>query len=152
MVDVTVEADVFVDSAQSGSYFLYGLGNTNSSGAGNGYLFATGNSTYKNAIATGNWSTEQSVTGTAALPRGTWQHLVYTLKGDVATIYSNGVQVAQASGVTINPRDIGGGLTKANYIGRSVYSADKYFSGQIREFAIYNRALTAAEAVTLSSK
>lgn len=152
MVDVTVEADVFVDAAQSGSYFLYGMGNTNSSGVGNGYLFATGNSTYKNAIATGNWATEQSVAGTAALPRGTWQHLVYTLKGDVATIYSNGVQVSQASGVTIDPRDIGGGLTKANYIGRSVYSADKYFSGQIREFAIYNRALTSAEAITLSSK
>ena len=38
---------------------MWGLGNTGTDGVGNGYLFATGNSTYRASIASGNWTTEQ---------------------------------------------------------------------------------------------
>ena len=47
--------------------------------------------------------------------------------------------------MTIKPGDIGDGRTTANYIGRSVYSGDKYLKGKVRDFSIYNRALSADE-------
>ncbi|EPX62299.1 hypothetical protein D187_008486 [Cystobacter fuscus DSM 2262] len=31
-----------------------------------------------------------------------------------------------------------------------MYNADKFFTGQSREFALYNRALSASEVLTLS--
>ncbi|KQP53843.1 family 43 glycosylhydrolase [Agreia sp. Leaf283] len=147
VTDVTVEADVWIDSAQSGAYFIYGLGNT-ISGAGNGYLFTSGNG-YRTSIATGNWTTEQTVSQGSNLPRGQWAHLVYTLKGDTATIYLDGVAVGTAT-VTTDPGDIGGGITTANYLGRSNYDADNTFRGKYREFAIYDRALSADEVLSQS--
>jgi beta-xylosidase len=148
--DVTVEADVKVSAAQSGAYFIYGFGNTDSGGVGNGYLFATGNSTYKTGIASGNWTTEQLANSTSALPRDSWKHLVYTLKGTVATVYLDGIKVGENLNATLNPADIGLGSTTSNYLGKSVYSADKTLNGSFREFAIYNRALSADEVRNLS--
>lgn len=148
--DVTVEADVKVSASQSGAYFIYGFGNTDAAGVGNGYLFATGNSVYKTGIASGNWSTEQLASSTSALPRDSWKHLVYTLKGTVATVYLDGVKVGENLNTTLNPADIGLGSTTANYLGKSVYTADKTLNGSIREFAIYNRALSADEVRNIS--
>ncbi|MDQ0677618.1 beta-xylosidase [Arthrobacter pascens] len=149
--DVTVEADVKVSASQSGAYFIYGFGNTDAGGVGNGYLFATGNSVYKTGIASGNWSTEQLANSTSALPRDSWKHLVYTLKGTVATVYLDGIKVGENLNTTLNPADIGLGSTTANYLGKSVYSADKTLNGSIREFAIYNRALSAEEVRNISA-
>jgi hypothetical protein len=50
---ITVSADVRIDPAQPGPYMIWALGNTDSAGVGNGYLFATGDS-YRTSIATGN--------------------------------------------------------------------------------------------------
>ena len=59
LTSITVSTEVLIRTTQSTPYFIYGMGNTNSSGVGNGYLFSTGNA-YKSSIATGNWSTEQT--------------------------------------------------------------------------------------------
>ncbi|CAD6011234.1 family 43 glycosylhydrolase [Agreia sp. COWG] len=144
VTDVTVEADVWIDSAQSGAYFIYGLGNT-LSGAGNGYLFTSGNG-YRTSIATGNWTTEQTVSQGTNLPRGQWAHLVYTLEGTTATLYLDGIAVGTAT-VTTKPGDIGNGSTTANYLGRSNYDGDNRFKGKYREFALYDRALSASEVL-----
>ncbi|KQQ05845.1 MULTISPECIES: family 43 glycosylhydrolase [unclassified Rathayibacter] len=147
VTDITVQADVWIDSAQSGAYFIYGLGNT-TAGAGDGYLFTSGNN-YRTSLATGNWTTEQTVSSGSALPRGQWAHLTYTLAGTTAAVYLDGVKVGSGT-VTADPKDIGGGTTTANAIGRSNYDADNRFRGQIREFAIYNRALSSAEVLASS--
>lgn len=144
--DITVEAELRIDPAQRTPYFLYGFGNTGGDGAGNGYLFSTGDQ-YRAALTTGNWSGEQNVTSGAALPRDRWVHLTYTLSGSTARLYLDGQQVAENTNVTVRPGDIGGGSTLANYLGKSVYNADNLFRGQMREFALYNRALTAEEIV-----
>ncbi len=143
--DFTVTAQVRVDAAQRNPYFLYGLGNTGGNGAGNGYLFATGNSVYRAALSTGNWSGEQEATSTAALPRDRWVTLAYTLSGSTARLYLDGQQVAVNTNVTVRPGDIGGGSTLANYIGKSVYTNDNLLKGQLREFSLYDRALSASE-------
>ncbi|MHC2186970.1 beta-xylosidase [Rathayibacter agropyri] len=147
VTDLTIQADVWIDPAQASPYFLYGLGNT-TNGAGDGYLFTSGNN-YRTSLATGNWTTEQTVSGGSALPRGTWAHLTYTLSGTTGTVYRDGVKVGSGT-VTTDPKDIGGGSTSANSIGRSNYDADNRFRGQIREFAIYNRALSATEVLSAS--
>lgn len=148
--DVTVEAEVRIDPAQSGSYFIYGLGNTDASGVGNGYLFTTGNSAYRTSLASGNWTTEQTVNAGTVLPRDRWVHLTYTLEGTTATLYLDGVQVARNTNATLDPGDIGGGSTFANYLGRSMYNADARFRGEFREFALYDRALSPSEVLTRS--
>ena len=142
---ITVSTRMWVDPSQPTPYFLWGLGNTASDGTGKGYLFATGNNQYRASIASGNWTTEQTAASSSALPRGAWKTLTYTLAGGTATLYLDGRQVAQKTGVTVTPGDIGGGLTKANYIGRSVYSGDRYLKGKVRDFRIYDRALSATE-------
>ncbi|WP_426299390.1 immunoglobulin-like domain-containing protein [Arthrobacter sp. R-11] len=140
---ITVSTDVKIAADQGTPYFIWGLGNT-SNGAGNGYLFTTGNS-YRTSIASGNWSTEQTTSANRDLARGAWKTITYTLSGGTAVLYEDGTEVARKTGVTITPGSIGGGTTTANYLGRSVYSADKYLKGQVRDFRIYDRALSADE-------
>ncbi|CAL9510788.1 hypothetical protein SUDANB95_03603 [Actinosynnema sp. ALI-1.44] len=138
---VTVSIQVRVAPDQSTPYFIWGLGNTGSNGVGNGYLFTTGNA-YRTAVATGNWSTEQSVSAGRDLARGVWKTLTYTLSGTTAVLYEDGVEVARGT-VTTRPSAIGGGSTTANHLGRSVYTADRHLKGQIRDFRLYDHALTA---------
>jgi beta-xylosidase len=146
---ITVSSDVYLNSGQQTPYFIWGMGNTDASGTGNGYLFTTGDN-YRTSIGGGNWTTEQTVGNTAPLSRAGWNSIAYTLTGGTARLYLNGVQVAQKTGVTIAPGDIGSGTTTANYIGKSVYNSDHLLSGQVKNFRIYNRALAAGEVAALA--
>ncbi|MCH6229954.1 family 43 glycosylhydrolase [Microbacterium sp. CFH 31415] len=150
LTSITVSAEVLVRAAQGTPYFIYGFGNTDSAGVGNGYLYSTGN-TYKTSIASGNWSTEQTANSSANLERDVWKTITYTLDDatDTARVYLDGVQVAQNTGVTITPGSIGGGVTTANYLGRSVYDADKRLAGSLRDVRIYDAALSASEVSAL---
>ena len=74
MQALTVSTDVWVDPAQQKPYFLWGMGNTDAAGAGNGYVFSTGDN-YRAAIASGNWSTEQGAATSSPLGRGSWRPL-----------------------------------------------------------------------------
>jgi beta-xylosidase len=149
VTDVTVALDVLVAPDQATPYFIYGMGNSSGT-AGNGYLFTTGNA-YRSSITLGNWSGEQTVTKGSNLARGVWKHLTYTLSGTTAVLYEDGVEVARQTGVTIDPGQIGGGETLANYIGRSLYSNDRYLKGQVRDFRLYDRALSAAEVAWIGT-
>ncbi len=148
---ITISTDVLIRGDQAAPYFIYGLGNTDGGGVGNGYLFSSGN-TYRTSIATGNWTTEQTVNSNADLPRNVWKTLTYTLDDatDTARLYLDGVQVSQATGVTTTPGAIGGGVTTANYLGRSVYNADRRLAGSMRDFRVYNAALSSDEVAALA--
>jgi beta-xylosidase len=151
LTDVTVSVQVNIAPDQSTPYFIWGLGNTGPDGVGNGYLFTTGDA-YRASIASGNWSTEQTVAAGRNLNRGTWRTITYTLGGGTAVLYDDGVETARGTGITLTPASIGGGTTTANYLGRSVYNADRYLKGQVRDFRIYNRAVTADEAHALAEQ
>ncbi|MFI9814226.1 immunoglobulin-like domain-containing protein [Saccharothrix variisporea] len=146
---VTVSIQVRLAPDQSSPYFVWGLGNTGPTGVGDGYLFTTGNG-YRTSIATGNWATEQTVSAGRDLARGVWKTLTYTLGGTTGVLYEDGVEVARGT-VTTRPSAIGGGTTTANYLGRSVYAADHRLKGQIRDFRLYDHALTAAEVHEIGS-
>ena len=148
--EITVYAEVLIDEQQEGPFWIYGMGNSKDN-LGDGYLFATGLD-YRNSISTCHWICEQTTTEPGFnLPRKTWQKIAYTLKGNVAKMYLNGDIVNSKNDMTIKPSDIGGGTTTENFIGRSLYSADKYLKGSVRDFQIWKGALTHKEIVELSA-
>jgi hypothetical protein len=142
--EITVSARVRVDPAQRTPYFLWNLGNSTKN-TGDGYLFATGDDTFRAAIAPGTGPTEQNVDSERPLSRGVWHTLTYTLANGRACLFDDGIELICANGVTAKPRDLGGGITTSNFIGRSVYAADRYFHGKMRRLTVWNRALTAEE-------
>ncbi|QFZ18143.1 immunoglobulin-like domain-containing protein [Saccharothrix syringae] len=143
LTEVSVSLEVRIALDQPTPYFVWGLGNSSGT-SGNGYLFTTGNA-YRTSIATGNWSTEQTATAGRDLARDVWKTLTYTLADGTAVLYEDGVEVGRKTGVTTTPAMIGGGSTTANHIGRSVYGGDHHLKGAVRDFRLYDRALTAAE-------
>ncbi|MDF2667058.1 MAG: beta-xylosidase, partial [Microbacterium sp.] len=140
---------MIVRPEQSGNYFIWGLGNT-TDWYGDGYLFATGDPA-RAGIATGNWSTEQETRGSANLDRGVWKTLTYTLDAGSTTarLYLDGVKIAENADTTTAPGAIGNGTTTANYLGRSNYTPDKRLAGSLRDFRVYDRALTADQVAAL---
>ncbi|WP_137843056.1 family 43 glycosylhydrolase [Microbacterium sp. 2FI] len=151
LTSITISADVLIRASQATPYFIYGLGNTDTAGVGNGYLFSSGNA-YRTSIASGNWSTEQTTNSGANLARDVWKTITYTLDDatNTARVYLDGVQVGVNTNVTLTPGSIGGGVTTANYLGRSVYNADRTLAGSLRDVRIYDTALPAADVAALA--
>jgi len=73
-----------------------------------------------------------------------WHHtaMVIDSQAKTLTLYLDGEPVASGATVLV-PKDLG--TTTQNWIGRSQYAADAYFSGSIDDFRIYNRVLSEAE-------
>ena len=99
------------------------------------------------AITTGGSTQEQALNGTAAFPVGVWKHVVVVLGTGGGTLYIDGAQVATNAALTLRPSDLG--ATVNNWVGRSQYAADPYFDGEIHDFRLYLRALSAAEVTAL---
>ncbi|MFD0671416.1 LamG-like jellyroll fold domain-containing protein [Cohnella sp. GCM10027633] len=100
------------------------------------------------AISTGGSGGEQRISSTTAFPTGVWKHVAVTLSGSTGRLYVDGVQVGTNTSMTLTPSSLGN--TTQNWIGRSQFSGDPYFNGQIDDFRIYNRALSATEVATLA--
>ena len=49
--------------------------------------------------------------------------------------------------MTLHPSDLG--VTTQSYIGKSQYAIDPYMTGDIDDFRVYQRALTATEIAAL---
>ncbi|MGK3941872.1 family 43 glycosylhydrolase [Streptomyces caeruleatus] len=137
---------------KGGSSFqwLFGLGPDS-----NKYLFATpsngGNSLYS-AITKASWSAESKLTAGSQLTPGEWRHVTVTLDGSSGTLvlYVDGVEAARTT-TTVKPSELyDANKDYSGYIGRSLYSADPYFAGEVDDFRVYDRALTAAEVMELS--
>ncbi|RPF31289.1 family 43 glycosylhydrolase [Streptomyces sp. TLI_185] len=137
---------------KGGSSFqwLFGLGPDS-----NKYLFATpsnGGSSLYSAITKASWSAESKLTAGSQLTPGEWRHVTVTLDGSTGTIvlYVDGIEAARTT-TTIKPSELyDANKDYSGYIGRSLYSADPYFGGEVDDFRIYDRALSAAEVMELS--
>ena len=95
-----------------------------------------------------NNGTEQMIDASNALATGVWTHLAVTLSGSTGTLYVDGQQVGQNTGMTLRPSDLG--ATTQNWIGRSQYN-DPYFNGRVDEFRIYAKALSASAVAALAA-
>jgi len=75
-----------------------------------------------------------------------WQHIAITQAGTTATMYINGVQVGQNTAMKGHLQDI---ATTNNHLGKSQYN-DPGYEGDLDEFQMYGRALTAGEIGSLA--
>ncbi|MET9793577.1 family 43 glycosylhydrolase [Streptomyces canus] len=130
--------------------WLFGLGPDSDK-----YLFATpsngGNSLYS-AITKASWSAESKLTAGSQLTPGEWRHVTVTLDGasGAMVLYVDGVEAARTT-TTIKPSELyDANKDYSGYIGKSLYGADPYFGGEVDDFRIYDRALSAAEVMELS--
>ena len=114
----------------------------------NTYMFLTPNSGAgtRFSITTSGNGQEQQINA-PALTTGTWRHVAVTRSGNTGTLYVDGAEVAQNTTMTLSPMSLG--TTTQNWLGRSQFPVDPYLSGQIDNFRIYDRALSAAEVQTL---
>jgi hypothetical protein len=144
--DVTVASWVFIKTSQNWQR-VFDFGKDT-----NVYMFlaATNNLTkvVRFAITVGgNAAAEQRVDGQAELAVGQWSHVAIVLGASGATLYVNGSPVGTNANVVLRPADLGTPLYY--YIGRSQF-ADPYLDGNIDDFRIYERALSASEILALS--
>ncbi|SDC89459.1 immunoglobulin-like domain-containing protein [Nocardioides lianchengensis] len=157
--DVTVDFDAWVDpTLTSGNWFMFNLGNLATYPNGTGYLFTTNdaNGRYRGTIAEDGFASEQSVSRAGHVARGQWRHLTLSIDGGTpaapgaARLYEDGVLVASNTNLTTNPGLLGtpDGTTTRNVLGRSAYAGDASFKGRLRDFRVYSRALTGAEAAS----
>ncbi len=93
------------------------------------------------AITTGGGGAEEQVSAASTLSSG-WHHVAVTIDADTSAInlYLDGIVIASNNAATLNPSALG--ATTNNWIGRSQYAADAYFSGAVDDFRIYNYALS----------
>ncbi|WP_369240692.1 family 43 glycosylhydrolase [Streptomyces sp. R21] len=130
--------------------WLFGLGPDS-----NKYLFATpsnGGSSLYSAISKASWSAESKLTAGSQLTPGEWRHVTVTLDGATGTmvLYVDGIEAARTT-TTIKPSELyDANKDYSGYIGKSLYSGDPYFGGEVDDFRVYDRALSAAEVMELS--
>jgi hypothetical protein len=86
---------------------------------------------------------EKRFAAPSSLPTG-WHHTAVVIDGTAmtATVYMDGTVVSTSSVASL-PKNLG--VTNQNWIGRSQFTADGFFTGSVDDFRIYNRALSTAE-------
>lgn len=101
-------------------------------------------------ITTTGGTAEQFVQSNQVISLNAWHHLAVTLQAGspyTGTLYIDGAVAGTNAAMTLHPSDLG--VTTQNYIGKSQYSNDPYMTGEIDDFRVYQRALTAAEVAAL---
>ncbi len=106
------------------------------------YLFLTPYNGSVMRFAIKNGGEEQTLDCPQRLSPLQWRHVVVSMAEGLTTIYVDGKAVAQSSAITITPADVNPLL---NYLGRSQFAADPYFTGYLDDVRIYNYALSADE-------
>ncbi|HWL48526.1 MAG TPA: LamG domain-containing protein, partial [Acidimicrobiia bacterium] len=108
-------------------------------GSASGYiLMSRSNGGYPEGVV-GDSGTLKGVTGTSALPAGSWSHLALTSDGTDLRLYVGGQLVATAPAIAAKP-------TVANLeIGHTTTLTAYYFDGLIDEVRIYDRTLSQSQ-------
>ena len=98
---------------------------------------------------------DEKILSTSVMPSG-WHHLAVTLNRTstkvIGTMYLDGAVVGTNNAMTLTPSSLGTLATTFNYLGRSEFSPDPFFSGQLDEVRIWNTARTAVEINTYKDK
>jgi hypothetical protein len=120
-------------------------------GTNNGYALLTPQASSGNlrfAITPSNSIGEQILEGSGSAPVGTWTQVAVTTDGSRGILYVNGAPVATNTSMTLTLPDI---APTSTWFGRSQYTSDPYFNGEISSIRIYGRALAANEIVAPQS-
>lgn len=146
MTAVTIETWATFGTIANNS-FLFGFGNTDSSGNGEDYIFCTphgGGPYLARAAISGadpGYTAEQEAGIAGALDNETNVMIatVFNPPANFIGLYVNGILVASNNAVT-DPMSVVN--DQYSYIGHSLYHADPYLKAAISEFRIFNGALT----------
>lgn len=99
------------------------------------------------AITTNGGGAEQIIEAPTAMPTKSWCHVAVALDGSKGLLYLDGNPVGTNSSLTIRPWQT---LARSNYLGKSQYSTDPFFAGEIGSFRIFSRPLSGAEIRDIS--
>ena len=98
-------------------------------------------------ISRNGWSGESYIRTGSMLPRGRWVHVMYRQKGNLGTIYIDGVP-AETGTTAHKTTDLG--TLSYNWIGRPCYSADNFMTGtRYADFRIYSGAISESQIAAL---
>ena len=98
------------------------------------------------AITKAGYPGEQQLL-TATPTTGVWKHVAIVLSSGTGTMYIDGGTTTATSSIALRPADLG--TIDYAFIGKCQFSTDPYFDGQIDDFRVYNRALSASEIQAL---
>ncbi|MCC8170028.1 MAG: hypothetical protein LIO59_06680 [Oscillospiraceae bacterium] len=146
--DTVTVAINLMPEIEKANMFTWNFGNSSTEG----YMFlntARGDGKLRFGITMSSYGDEEELVCDDYISSGTWSNVVVVIDGENSKLYRDGELTAENS-LTLKPSDLG--ETTQNYIGKSPYSADKYFKGYIDDFRIYDRALTAEEVKSLSDE
>ena len=136
---VTVETWASFGSPLNAPSFVFGFGNTDSSGAGENYIYCSAQTgTAAITAADPGWKAEQGVN--FGNQSGKTLHLVTVFNPPAHTVavYTNGVLASVNTGVTTTFSSVN---DLHSYVGRSLYTSDLYLNADLSEFRIWNGAL-----------
>ena len=116
--------------------------NGGSGGTGYGLTFNVANQSVQFEIWNG--ANHQDAVSTSSIPFNTWTHIAGTFDGSTSKIYVNGLLENSVSSVTMTPNTLP--LT----FGRAARGAFDFFTGEIDEVELFNRALSGPEIALLA--
>jgi hypothetical protein len=87
---------------------------------------------------------------TETISIGVWHHVAVVFAKPFLRYYLDGVLKSEQSNLEFGPSALG--KTNQNWIGRSVYAADPYLSGQVDDFRIYSGALSTEQVADLAAE
>ncbi|MEW2428717.1 immunoglobulin-like domain-containing protein [Micromonospora sp. NPDC047644] len=156
MSNLTVDYEVWVDPANVGEHQMWGFGRKSGScdvdtGA-EGSIFASNTQRFR--VAVGPTNLQQS---RVRMLEGAWTHVTYTqsLNSDgtswTGRVYLDGVLHATSTNLTTAP-SVNAAGTNCNFLGRSQTAGHYSFRGTIRDFRVYDRAVSLDETLLLAEK
>ncbi|BDZ65283.1 LamG-like jellyroll fold domain-containing protein [Agromyces mangrovi Wang et al. 2018] len=103
----------------------------------------------RTAVKPVNGNEERGVTGNGKLAANSWNLVTTTLDGDTISYYVNGVKVgSDAADIDIAATFSEG--ANSGFIGKPFWNSHPFFSGDIDEFRVYDRALSEAEIAEMA--
>ena len=93
------------------------------------------------AITTDGSTYTQVIQGSAPLPTGVWTHLAVVFDGKQGILYTNGRVAVVNHSINLLPSDAN---ATRGYLGKSQFSADAYFHGQLDAFRLNSLPLAPA--------
>jgi GH43 family beta-xylosidase len=153
--DISISAIVNWKGGVNASW-LYTIGSDSGK-----YLFVTpsnNSSKLQSGFAYGSnlngWQTEKAASHTTKLASNEWSMVTITFDSDNNTLslYLNGKLVGENKNISYELADILKNGNVNGYIGKSFYSADPYFSGELADFKIFNKALNSEEVMELNNE
>jgi Concanavalin A-like lectin/glucanases superfamily len=134
---------------------LFDFGNTVGANCANCFFFspATGASDFRAAISNTDpgFNNEAFANGAGVLPANTQHYIAVTVDDTSISLYRNGQLVESTlldtapQTLTVGAPSLGQVDPSLAYLGRSLYTADAFFTGSINQFTIHDNVLTPAQ-------